>query len=194
MKSVIFCISFLFVLNICAQSDKVKWGLNAGMNLATLSSIRGDLDEKMHYKSGIYFGGFAYSKTFEKIADIKLEAMYSQQGGIYKVNGFSQKYVTDYLSTGCLVKINPIKRLYCDVGFVIDFLLKSDKKIPFLYGSHMAAKAGVEFRLTKNIGVEAKLKRSFNHNISNYKMKHKEPFIIDTGYQVIQIGMVYHIN
>lgn len=151
-KSLILSV-LLFLLANTTVSSQINFGLNAGLNLSSLSSDSNY--DRWDYGMGFRIGGIA-EKTFGKFG-LRLETDYS----FVEVKGdFHDKIQLHYISIPLTLTYKPIDWLKLYVGPELNVLLNQrgpkyhgtfgdDDFENFDYGAHIA----LEFRITERLGI-----------------------------------------
>jgi outer membrane protein OmpA-like peptidoglycan-associated protein len=172
MKKIIlslFIFSAILTQSIAQEVDNSYFGVKAGANMSTIDWNLDDyLDSSTDYKYG-FAGGIYYNIGIGNIFSIQPELLYSQMGSelgidldIVPVNKAKAVETTeelqlDYISVPVLFKISPIWRLGIFAGPQFDYLLMAeidgDDLEEDFEDFDFAATAGLEFWLTRNIGL-----------------------------------------
>lgn len=183
---------FVLLSSFCFAQEKLLWGVASGLNLSKFNGNTEDFTSRTKNKPSFYLGVFAIAPTFEPWVDMKLELLYSKEGSRFVKTGLPQNYYLDYVSMGYLLHIKPYKKLTLNIGFLIDFLVKGDENIPELKNSLFSGKAGIQYSLVDNIGIQASIKTSFS-GINETEMITTYPFDSREGtkLQTIQVGIFY---
>jgi Outer membrane protein beta-barrel domain len=107
---------FLLAVVVLATSNTVsaqKWGVNAGVNISTLTG--GDFDN-ISTRSGFYVGAFREMKLVSKILFLQPELQYSSQGFTSEQNGIETDNSIDYLNVPVLARVYFLKLFSFDAG------------------------------------------------------------------------------
>lgn len=133
MKKYMLLIAALFLsVTLMAQTDKVKLGVKAGLNLSSLSFDESELNSSN--KTG-FTAGIMVEIPLAKNFSLQPELLYSQQGS---KSSFSDQDVTNsnykstidlnYLNIPVMVKYYVLKELSVQAGPQIGILLKANNK------------------------------------------------------------------
>lgn len=131
-KYILICCTLFFSATITAQTEKVKLGVKAGLNLASLTFDESELNSSD--KSG-FTAGLMVEIPLTKKFSIQPELLYSQQG---TKTSFSDQDVTNshykstinlnYLNIPVMLKYYVLKGLSLQAGPQIGILLKANNK------------------------------------------------------------------
>ncbi|OIV39775.1 porin family protein [Flavobacterium johnsoniae] len=131
-KYILMCCTLFFGMTITAQTEKVKVGVKAGLNLAALTFDESELNSSN--KTG-FTAGVMIEVPLAKNFSLQPELLYSQQGT--KIS-FSDPDVTNsqfkstidlnYLNIPVMLKYYVVKGLSIQAGPQIGILLKANNK------------------------------------------------------------------
>ncbi len=131
-KSMLIICTLFFGVIVMAQNQKVKLGVKAGLNLASLNFDESELNSSN--KTG-FTAGFMVEIPMAKNFSLQPELLYSQQGS---KTSFSDKDVTNshykstidlnYLNIPVMLKYYVVKGLSIQAGPQIGILLKANNK------------------------------------------------------------------
>lgn len=169
---------------------QIKFGVKAGLNLATLT---GDI-ESAKIKTDFY-GGALVQVPVGKMFAVQPEVVYSGQGAKSSFDGTDISYNLGYLNIPVLFRYNHPSGFFAATGPQIGFLLSGKGKMG---SDHVDIKSsfkstdfawafGIGYMIKPvNVGIEAR----FNQGLSNIAANSDQGS--GTGHnQVIQIGLVY---
>lgn len=131
-KSILILYALFLCVTVMAQSQKVKLGLKAGLNISSLTFDESELNSTS--KAG-FTAGFMVEIPMAKNFSIQPELLYSQQGtktsfsDIDVTNSnFSSTIQLDYLNIPVMLKYYVAKGLSVQAGPQIGILLKANNK------------------------------------------------------------------
>lgn len=178
MKKVIVFIAICAVFSVSAQ-NKFHPGLRAGVNFSKFTQnndfdpyFGGDVYDDFSFKTDFYFG-VQFNLRFTEMYALQPEINYSRQGtrfkgqrhvydpelmqeNVFMVDG---DYSVSYLSITVANKLYFVRQFYFMAGPSLDIVMENgrgyDVDIPF----DLSVTAGLGFDITKNIGIEARLKK-----------------------------------
>lgn len=128
---IVIC-TLLLCANVAAQTDKVKIGVKAGLNISSLTSNENELEstDKTGFTAGI-MADISLAKNFS----IQPEVVFSQQGMKFsysdldvKNSHYNSTIGLNYLNIPILLKYFIVKGLSVQVGPQIGILLKASNK------------------------------------------------------------------
>jgi Outer membrane protein beta-barrel domain len=131
-KSMIVICTLLLCATVAAQTDKVKIGVKAGLNISSLTSNENELEstDKTGFTAGI-MADISLAKNFS----IQPEVVFSQQGMKFsysdldvKNSHYNSTIGLNYLNIPILLKYFIVKGLSVQVGPQIGILLKASNK------------------------------------------------------------------
>lgn len=133
MKKVLICAIAIFTFGV-ASAQEVKFGVKAGVNLATFSGDAVDTDVSM--KPGAHVGGLVEIKFTDKLA-LQPELLFSMQGAKVTQRGFDGTFTyTDeskenltYVNVPVLLKYYPVGGFYLEGGPQAGFLVSAKSKV-----------------------------------------------------------------
>ena len=115
---------FVFATFFTASQAQVKFGVKAGLNLATLA---GDDADDANSKIGVNVGGFAEIPVAETFA-VKPELVFSTQGAKAETAGQDFKLNLSYINIPILGKYNTSSGFFAETGPQIGFLVAAKAK------------------------------------------------------------------
>ncbi|WP_099708910.1 porin family protein [Flavobacterium sp. 9] len=131
-KSMLIICTLFFGVTVMAQTQKIKLGVKAGLNLASLNFDESELNSSS--KTG-FTAGFMVEIPMAKSFSLQPELLYSQQGS---KTSFSDKDVTNshykstidlnYLNIPVMLKYYVFEGLSIQAGPQIGILLKANNK------------------------------------------------------------------
>lgn len=184
MKKLFFLILTLSVFTVSAQS-KFHPGIRAGVNFAKFTSGQGSTfpyDENRRNFSNLeyiqdFYVGFQSNIRFTNKYALQPELTYSRQGSKATLDSYDNngntvrgtyKMNVSYLSLAVINKLYLADKFYFQAGPFLDIQVESklihDNEIPFDLGII----GGLGMDITKNIGVEARVKKGIVGVIDNY--------------------------
>ena len=120
MKKIFLFFVFVAVALTAQSQVSLKYGVKAGLNIATLT---GDVDDSKSLVGG-QFGVFARISVLDKLA-IQPELLYSMQGVKGEGEDGNVKFENNYIQVPVMVKFYPIMGLNLQAGPQIGFLASS---------------------------------------------------------------------
>ncbi|SHM73762.1 porin family protein [Flavobacterium saccharophilum] len=131
-KSMLVLCTLLLCATVTAQTDKVKIGVKAGLNISSLTSDENELDssDKTGFTAGI-MAEIPLAKNFS----IQPEVLYSQQGMKFSYSDvdvqnshYKSTIGLNYLNIPVMLKYYVVKGLSVQAGPQIGILLKANNK------------------------------------------------------------------
>jgi len=131
-KSMLVLCTLLLCATVAAQTDKVKIGVKAGLNISSLTSDENELDssDKTGFTAGI-MAEIPLAKNFS----IQPEVLYSQQGMKFSYSDvdvqnshYKSTIGLNYLNIPVMLKYYVVKGLSVQAGPQIGILLKANNK------------------------------------------------------------------
>jgi len=173
-------ISLLFLAASAQAQITFKPGLRAGVNLSHYT--KGDYvysNQGYYDYEGIFIPSTSYnanndsytSKTdfyvafygavkFTKYYTLQPEIAYSNQGSNYRNEaGAEKKLNVSYLSFSVINKFSFTDKFNIHLGPALDFV--ADENFPAKNDVDLAVQLGAGFNITKNLGIEARVKKGF---------------------------------
>jgi len=132
-----------------------------------------------------FYIGFFGNVRLTKFYALQPEFNYSRQGAKVESSGRNDRneYKISYFGTQLINKFY-FKNFNILVGPTIDIAVEKD--FDASYDFDLGITAGAGYDITKNFGVEARVKHGFLHTINNYQGKHANV--------VFQAGVYYTFN
>lgn len=153
MKNTILITALLFIVAFNAEAQLFQIGAKAGVNYANFSGSDIQTDAITSYHAGLV----AEIKLFDKFA-IQPELMYTTQGASYKNVTEEFKNELGYIAVPILAKIYLSESISLELGPQASFLLSEKDKFNAKDSNtfDFAVDAGLSFKITKNIFVQAR--------------------------------------
>ncbi|OCB72864.1 hypothetical protein B0A79_21370 [Flavobacterium piscis] len=131
-KSMLVLCTLLLCATITAQTEKVKIGVKAGLNIASLTFDENELESSQ--KTG-FTAGIMAEIPLAKNFSVQPEVLYSQQGMKFSYSdidvansSYKSTITLNYLNIPVMLKYYVLKGLSVQAGPQIGILLKSDNK------------------------------------------------------------------
>lgn len=119
MKKILLFAAFAVFTFISVQSQEVRFGAKAGLNLATFT---GDALTGFDTRAGFHIGGLVEIPISEKFS-VQPELLYSEKGSEF----FSTELSLSYLDIPIMAKYHIIKGLSAELGPVASILLNAEE-------------------------------------------------------------------
>lgn len=191
----------LFLSSISFAQVTFQLGIRGGANFTHFTQGNGTADYMYYNENAHSYEPVKASYTFKNRTDFYIgffgnvrlsrfyalqpEFNYSRQGSKVESSGKYDRneYKISYFGTQLVNKFY-FKKFNVLVGPTIDLVVEKD--FDASYDFDLGITAGAGYDITKNLGVEARVKQGFLHTINNYQGKHANV--------VFQAGVYYTFN
>lgn len=200
-------LSIVMVIIVCTQAhSQFTIGPKAGLNISTMHSNNEFVDDFLDYKTGFNIGIFG-KYSFNKLFDIQMELLYSQQGykgniDIYDHEGNTYlnpdlKVLTHNLNIPLLLKYNLLGRrwLFIEAGPQVGLFLGEDLKLKNEISDERMNGIGKDFK-TADISIVGGIGFYLGNHISvNARYNHGLTSTHDLNLKnrVFQIALAYDL-
>ena len=165
-------------LALSASVNAQKYGIRAGLNIATVTGQDADVNPR----NAFYAGFFKEVTLIPKLVYLQPEVQYSSQGFKREILGNENEYRIDYINVPILVKVYLLKTFSLEAGPQFGFKIHDDYD-PIIgndvetFDPGFAAGLGINFSL--GLFAEARYAKGFQEVIKDFDGKN----------QVIQLGV-----
>jgi hypothetical protein len=129
MKKLILSAAMLLTIGFTANAQNIKFGVKAGLNLATLT---GDVNSDVSSRTNFHAGGVVEFKVAQNFS-VQPELLYSGQGAKFDVFQDGANYETtfkfDYINIPVLAKYYIIEGFSIEAGPQVGFIVNSKMKV-----------------------------------------------------------------
>jgi len=152
MKKIILSAAMLLAIGFSAKAQDIKFGVKAGLNVATLT---GESGNDVKSRTGFHAGVVAEFKVTQHFS-IQPELLYSEQGDKEKGFSYADGYYLDYTATTKLDYINlPVLAKY----YIIEgFSIEAGPQVGFLVNSKVEGQISGEANGTIDSDIKSQVK------------------------------------
>lgn len=159
MKKVILSAAMLLAIGFTAKAQDIKFGVKAGLNIATLT---GDVADEVDSRTSFHAGGVVEFKVGKNFS-VQPELLYSGQGAKFDAFEDGVNYETtfkfDYINVPVLAKYYIVEGFSIEAGPQVGFLVNSkmEVKAPGVGSVEVDAKEltnGVDFGIVGGVAYD----------------------------------------
>jgi hypothetical protein len=195
MKQILFLSVFTAAAFI--GQAQINFGIKAGANFTKFSGDDAKLEDiSPKFRTGFAGGGLVNIGLGETFS-VQPEVLYSMEGSVYKADGETATYKTDYINVPVLLQYNNPSGFYAETGPQVGFLMSakgsyggvsvdikdSFKKINFSWG------LGAGYKLSNGLGIGARYNLGLANIASNSDSEPGESSNVKLG--GFHVGLFY---